>query len=181
MNSNFVGRDTLSPQDVKEIYLKTICPLDVHLMINEPKKQIKNFIMSGALFVTVHYEAFKNKKTLIRTLKRIRKLKALSGLAINPQTEVIEIMPYLSYCDLVLVMSVEPGFSGQKFMESACLKVKKLKQIKDDYGGNYYIEVDGGINPDISNRLKIYGADIVVSGGYVYNSENRHNAIDELR
>ena len=181
MSSNFVEKDTLKPKDVYEIYLKTLCPLDVHLMVNEPYKEIEKYYKAGAQIITVHYEAFKNKDKLIKTLKKIRSKKILSGLAINPDTDVTEIMSYLAYADLVLVMAVYPGQSGQKFMESTMIKVKKLKQIKDDYGANYYIEVDGGVTPEISKRLKVYGADIVVSGSYVYNAENRTKAIDDLR
>lgn len=181
MNNNFVGRDTIDEKDVKDIYLNTMLPLDVHLMVNEPKNLITKYIKAGAQVVTVHYEAFANKKDLIATLKKIRGNKALSGIAIKPYTEVMEIMPYLAYCDIVLVMSVEPGKSGQRFMESAYLKVKKLKQIRDDYGARYLIEVDGGIFPEVSRKLKSYGADIIVSGSYVYNSDDYARAIDELK
>lgn len=182
MASNFVGRETLNANDVNQIYLKTLLPLDVHLMVNEPSySYVKDFINAGAQIVTIHFEAFKNKNKLIHALKKIRATKALSGLAINPNTEVSEILPYLSYADVVLVMGVYPGKSGQKFYESTCLKVKKLKQIREDYGANYLIEVDGGITPEISKRLKVYGADIVVSGSYVYGAEDRALAIDNLR
>ena len=181
MNSNFVGKDTITEKDVADIFANTLLPLDVHLMVNEPKKLVEKYIKAGAFIVTVHYEAFKNKKDLIATLKLIRKNKALAGISLKPYTEVMEIMPYLAYCDLVLVMSVEPGLSGQRFMENANLKVKKLKQIRDDYGANYLIEVDGGIVPEVAHRLKTNGADIVVSGSYIYNSESYADAIDDLR
>lgn len=181
MNSNFVGTNTIDEKDVKDIFLNTLLPLDVHLMVNEPKNIVKKYIDAGAQIITVHYEAFNNKKHLISTLKNIRKNKALSGIAIKPTTEVMEIMPYLAYCDLVLVMSVEPGKSGQRFMESAYLKVKKLKQIREDYGAKYFIEVDGGIFPEVSRKLKSYGADIIVSGSYIYNSDDYARAIDELK
>lgn len=181
MNSNFVGKTTINEKDVENIYASTLVPLDVHLMVNEPKKLVEKYIKAGAFIVTVHFEAFKNKKDLIATLKLIRKNKALAGLSIKPYTEVMEIMPYLAYCDLVLVMSVKPGLSWQRFMENANLKVKKLKQIRDDYGANYLIEVDGGIVPEISHKLKTNGADIVVSGSYIYNSDSYADAIDNLR
>ena len=181
MDKNFVGKTTINENDVADIYANTLLPLDVHLMVNEPKRLIEKYIKAGAFIVTVHYEAFKNKKDLVGTLKLIRKNKALAGISINPNTEVMEIMPYLAYCDLVLVMSVQPGLSGQRFMESANLKVRKLKQIREDYGAKYLIEVDGGITPEISKRLKTNGADIVVSGSYVYGAESRADAIDALR
>jgi len=90
-------------------------------------------------------------------------------------------MPYIAYADLVLVMSMYPGKSGQEFMESTCIMVKQLRQIREDYGARFKIEVDGGIIPEVSKRLKVAGADIVVSGSYIYNAENRERAIDELR
>ena len=181
MSSNFVCRDTINYKDVKELYLNTICPLDVHLMVDEPYKQIDKYIKAGAQIISVHYEAFKDKKTLIKALNKIRKHNLLSGLAINPDTDVVEIMPYLAYSDLVLVMGVNAGASGQKYIEATNLKVKKLKQIRDDYGANYYIEVDGGITPDIAKKLKVYGADIVVSGKFVYFADDKVEAINSLK
>lgn len=181
MCDNFVGKNTINESDVANIHACTLVPLDVHLMVNEPKKLVKKYIKAGAFIVTVHYEAFKNKKDLIKTLKLINKHKALAGISFNPDTEVMEIMPYLAYADLVLVMSVKPGLSGQRFMESANLKVRKLKQIRDDYGARFFIEVDGGITPEIAYTLKTNGADIVVSGAYVYNSQSYADAIDSLR
>jgi len=181
MNKNFVCKDTINESDVRKIYLKTLLPLDVHLMVNEPFKEVKKYVNAGAFIVTVHFEAFKNKKHFVKCLKLIRKLGALAGVAINPETDVCEIMEYLSYADLVLLMSVKPGKSGQVFMESTYVKLKKLKQIKENYGANFEIEVDGGVNPEIARNLKIYGADIVVSGSYVYLSDDLQMAIDNLR
>lgn len=181
MDKNFVSRDTLNEEDIKQIYSRTLLPLDVHLMIREPSSLIKKYKNAGAHIITVHYEAFENKNKLIKCLKNIHKNKALAGISIKPKTAVSEIMPYLSYVDLVLVMSVEPGFSGQPFMENTYLKVKKLKQIREDYGANYKIEVDGGIVPEISKKLYVQGADIVVSGSYIYNSQDKFTAIQELK
>ncbi len=181
MSKNFVTRDTINYDTIKQIYLKTLLPLDVHLMVKEPLHLVEKYINAGAQIVTVHYEAFKNKNDLIKCLKLINKKNAIAGVAINPNTEVSEVMPYIAYADLVLVMSVVPGQSGQRFKESTYTKVKKLKQIRDDYGARFKIEVDGGIVPEISKRLRTLGADIVVSGSYVYCAEDRARAIDELR
>lgn len=181
MSKNFVGKDTINDKTVEHIYLKTLLPLDVHLMVAEPTNIVLNYIKAGAQIVTVHYEAFKNKNNLIKCLKLISKNGAIAGLALNPNTEVVEIMPYLAYVDLVLVMSVEPGLSGQRFKEKTYVKLKKLKQIREDYGARFKIEVDGGIVPEISKRLKTLGADIIVSGSYVYKAEDRAKAIDELK
>lgn len=181
MNKNFVSRDTIDYGIVKQIYLKTLLPLDVHLMVNEPYRLVDKYIDAGAQIVTVHFEAFKNDKTLVKCLKKISAKNAIAGLAINPNTEIAEIMPYLAYVDLVLVMGVVAGQSGQLFKESTYIKVKKLKQIRDDYGARFKIEVDGGVVPEVSKRLKTLGADIVVSGSFVYKSEDRATAIDELK
>ncbi len=181
MQKNFVNKNSLTPEVVKELYLNTLLPLDVHIMAMEPQKLVDEYIKAGAQIVTVHYEAFKDKNKLIKTLNNIRKNKALSGISIKPETEVIEIMPYLAYADLVLVMSVNPGKSGQMFMEKTHLKVKKLKQIREDYGANFLIEVDGGITPEISKKLKTNGADIVVSGSYIYGSDDYKSSIDSLK
>ncbi|MDY2696094.1 MAG: ribulose-phosphate 3-epimerase [Eubacteriales bacterium] len=181
MSKNFVSRDTINYETVRQIYLKTLLPLDVHLMVNEPLNLVEKYINAGAQIVTVHYEAFKNKNNLIKCLKLISKKGVIAGVAINPGTEVCEVMPYIAYADLVLVMSVVPGLSGQRFKESTYVKVKKLKQIREDYGARFKIEVDGGIVPEVSKRLKTLGADIIVSGSYVYNSEDRERAIQELK
>lgn len=181
MSKDFVGHDTIDAGVVKSIYGRTLLPLDVHLMISEPLKKVKKYISAGAQIVTVHYEAFKNKKDLEKCLKLINSCGAMAGIAINPDTEVVEAMPYFAYADLVLVMGVVPGLSGQRFKESTYVKVKKLKQIKDDYGARFKIEVDGGITPDVSKKLKILGTDIIVSGSYVYKAEDRIRAVDELR
>ena len=106
---------------------------------------------------------------------------ALSGLSIKPNTEIGEIVSIIGYCDFVLIMSVEPGKSGQKFIEKTYGKVSEINKIKIDYGIRLKIEVDGGINPEISHRLKMLGANVIVSGSYVFSSENRQVAISSLR
>ena len=118
---------------------------------------------------------------MIKDLKRIRKMGALSGLSLKPATDVNEIFPYLSYCDLVLVMSVEPGKSGQMFLASAYRKVEALNEIRKTYNSNFKIEVDGGVKPEIASNLKMLGADIVVSGNYVYKSLSLVDAINSLK
>lgn len=181
MSKNFVGRDTIDHNAVRQIYLKTLLPLDVHLMVAEPLGLVEKYVKAGAQIVTVHFEAFKNDKTLIKCLQRISQLNAMAGIAINPDTDIAEILPYLAYVDLVLVMGVVAGQSGQLFKESTYVKVKKLKQIRDDYGARFKIEVDGGVVPEVAKRLKTLGADIVVSGSFVYNAEDRALAIDQLK
>lgn len=176
MNSNFVQKTNFDENFVAKINANTAMMLDVHLMVNEP--DVLKYIEAGANIVTVHYEAFENKNKLKNALKLIREHKALAGLSIKPNTPVEEIASFLDYVDLVLVMSVVPGSSGQKFMEETYNKVLLLK----DYIGKrpIQIEVDGGIVPEIAKNLKKCGADILVSGSYVYSSKDRVLAIKEL-
>lgn len=181
MDGAFVKSKTYSYVALKNIKSNTLLPLDVHLMIEKPSKYIDKFIKAGANVLTVHYEAYKNKKKLIKDLKYIHSKGILSGLSIKPHTEVTEILELLAYCDLVLVMSVEPGKSGQKFMEITYGKVSALKRIKEDNNAHFKIEVDGGVNPQIAQKLKQLGADVVVSGNYVFQSENTEQAIKLLK
>ena len=181
MDGKFVENKTFSYDVLRIIKERTLLPLDVHLMVENPTKLIKNFIQSGANIITVHYEAYKSKNKLIKDLKQIRKWGLLSGLSIKPNTEVTEIVSLLGYCDFVLVMSVEPGKSGQKFIEHTYSKISELNKIKKDYCARLKIEVDGGINPEISHKLKNLGADVIVSGSYVYLSDDRQMAISNLR
>lgn len=181
MDGKFVESKTFSYDVLKIIKEKTLLPLDVHLMIESPSKFIKKYFQSGANIITVHFEAYKDKKKLIKDLKKIRKLGALSGLSIKPKTAVEEILTYIVYCDIILIMSVEPGKSGQKFIEQTYSKVIELNKIKKDFNIKLKIEIDGGINPSVSKKLKEFGADILVSGSYVYNSKNRLLAINDLR
>lgn len=181
MDGKFVENKTYSYVGVASINEKTLIALDVHLMVSEPSKDIDKYLQAGANILTVHYEAYVDKKKLINDLKKIRQSHTLSGLSIKPQTPVSEILPYLSYTDVVLVMSVEPGKSGQKFLDETYQKVAQLNKIRSDYNVNFKIEVDGGVNPSVSERLKQCGADILVSGSYVYNSEDKIAAISSLR
>ncbi len=181
MDGKFVANKTYSYVALKDIKSNTLLPIDAHLMIEKPTKYIDKFIKAGANIITVHYESYKSKKQLIRDLQYIHNCGRLSGLSIKPLTNITEILDILAYCDLVLVMSVEPGKSGQKFLESAYSKVSVLKKVKDDSNAHFKIEVDGGVNPEIAQKLKHLGADIVVSGNYVFQSENRESAIEALR
>ncbi len=181
MDGKFVESVTYSYDELKKIKERVLLPLDVHLMLINPTKVIKSYIKSGANIVTVHYEAYKNKKQIISDLKMIKKLGALAGLSIKPNTQICEITLFLSYCDVVLIMSVEPGKSGQTFIDNTYQKVLELNKIKKDYNILLKIEVDGGINPKISCKLKELGADIVVSGSYVFNSQNKLDAIKSLK
>ncbi len=181
MDGQFVEKTTFDYVALKLLKERTLLPLDVHLMVKEPSRVIQKYIDAGANVITIHYEAYKDKKKLENDLKKIRKSNALCGLSIKPKTSVYEILQFLSYVDIVLLMSVEPGKSGQKFFNETYSKLIELDKIREDYSSHFKIEVDGGVNPTISKKLKRLGADIVVSGSYVYNSQNREEAILSLK
>ena len=151
---------------------------DVHLMINEPIRYIADFKQSGADLITVHVEACEDPE---KTLKAIRESGMKTGISVKPATPVSEIRELLPLCDLVLVMSVEPGFGGQKFMPIAIDKISELASLRKELGLSYEIEVDGGINEETGKACVNAGADILVAGSSVFKSADRKEAIDLLR
>ncbi|MCR5706190.1 MAG: ribulose-phosphate 3-epimerase [Acholeplasmatales bacterium] len=178
MDGDFVPNLTFGPKFVKDF--RGYCPqniFDVHLMISNPLKYIKNFAEAGSDIITFHVES---KSPVQETIKEIKSYGKLAGLSIKPKTEVSAIKDYLADLDLVLVMSVEPGFGGQKFMPNAVDKIKELYDLRKKNGYNYLIEVDGGVNDETVKLCKDAGIDIVVAGSYVMNAENRKERIDNL-
>lgn len=150
---------------------------DTHLMIVEPERYIDAFANAGADLITFHIEATKDSKHVI-DLIHSKGLKA--GISLRPKTNVEELVPYLQMVELVLVMSVEPGFGGQAFDDSAVEKIKWLKEQKEKYGYTYEIEVDGGINGETSKIVRDAGAEVLVSGSYIFKAKNRKEAILSL-
>lgn len=171
----------LNYNDFKEINSRTTLPLDVHLMVRNPAKYISKYIKSGANIISIHIENFTEEYNFIQLLTQIKKSKVLCGIALDLNTDISKVEPFLPYCDLVLLMSVNIGASGQKFNESVMKKIKFLKEIKREKDYNFLIEVDGGINPENSAKLIRAGADILVSGSYVFNENGSHNAIMSLK
>jgi|SRR3989338_5243953 len=172
MDGIFVPNTTIDSEFVKTI--KTKIPLDVHLMVKEPSEQyIKEFIDAGAYSVTVHQEACKN---LDKTLGFIKKNKAKCAVAINPGTPLIKIKTYLGIVDMVLIMTVEPGKAGQKFMPEPISKVRELRGIMPEMD----IEVDGGINSDTAKLCVDAGANVFVSGSSIFGKKDRAGAIKDL-
>lgn len=151
---------------------------DVHLMISEPIRYLDEFKKAGADLITVHVEACEDPE---KTLRAIRELGLKSGISIKPGTPVSEIRALLPLCDLILVMSVEPGFGGQKFMPIAIDKISELNALRKELALSYEIEVDGGINEETGKACTIAGADILVAGSSVFKSDDRRAAIDALR
>jgi len=153
-------------------------PLDFHLMIEKPERYLENFRDAGADILTVHYEACPH---LHRTIQLIKELGMQAGVALNPHTPVellSEILPDLS---LVLIMSVNPGFGGQKFIENSYRKIYKLNYMREELGADFKIEVDGGVNNTNARSLVENGADILVAGSFVFNSSDPHATIAALR
>tara|TARA_B100000123_G_scaffold270730_1_gene249127 strand:- start:1532 stop:2191 length:660 start_codon:yes stop_codon:yes gene_type:complete len=171
MDGHFVPNLTIGPPVIKSLRKYTKLPFDVHLMISPVHKYIKNFAEAGSDIITIHPEATKN---LEKSIKEIKKFKKKVGLSLNPNTNISKIKKYLNKIDLVLVMSVYPGFGGQKFIKEVLKKIKKLKTLKIKNNFNYKIEVDGGINFSNSKSVINSGADILVSGTTIF-KENKGN------
>jgi len=161
----------------KAIHKHSKKPLDVHLMIVEPEKYVQAFRDAGAEYITVHYEACPH---LHRNLQQIKLVGAKAGVALNPHTPVSVLKDIISDIDLVLVMSVNPGFGGQKFIENTYNKIKELKEMIVTAGSNTLIEVDGGVNAQNAGPLREAGADILVAGSSVFKATDPKQAISEL-
>lgn len=181
MNENFVQKNTYDYNLVKNINRNSAIMLDVHLMVNEPLNDVPKYIEAGANILTVHYEAFENKEDLVNVLKYIQENHTLAGISLKPETPFKDVRSFVFNCDVVLVMGVEPGASGQKLMDSVYDKVKEIYEFRQSNNLNFKIEFDGGVNPETAKKLIECGVDILVSGTYVYNSKNRALAVDELR
>ncbi len=180
MDGHFVPNLTIGPPVIKSLRKCTKIPFDVHLMISPVHKYIEAFSNAGADIITIHPEATRN---LSSSINLIRKLKKKVGISLNPDTEIDIIKKYLSEIDLVLVMSVYPGFGGQKFIDKILPKIEKLNKIKKDKDLSFDIEVDGGINFSNSKLVIKAGANILVSGTTVFkeNDGNIKKNIETLK
>ena len=178
MDGAFVPPITFGDNMVK--LAKKTCGLflDVHLMINNPSLHVESFIKAGANRVIFHYEAHKDISGL---LNKITGLGAKAGISINPQTSIDPILPYLSLCDLVLIMTVNPGWGGQAFIETTVPKIKQLKSEIIKQNLKTLIEVDGGINENTGKICYEAGADVLVAGSYIFGNSNRAEAINSLK
>jgi len=173
MDGHFVPNITIGPKVVAAIKKHTTLPLDVHLMISEPDKYAKNFIDAGADILTFHIEVIPEPAGLI---EEIKKMGARPGIVLNPPTQLKTIEGALSLLDFCLVMSVNPGFAGQSFIDSALDKIKELRSKFDKD-----IQVDGGINEETGKLAVAAGANVLVAGSYIFGSDNPKEAIDKLK
>ena len=178
MDGVFVPNITFG-SPVLEIFKKfSKKPLDIHLMIVEPENFIDKFSNYRPQTLTIHIEATKNLKS---SLNKIKKLNIKAGLAINPDTPVLDLEPYLDEIDMVCLMGVFPGFSGQKFIKSTTQRLKELRKLIDKNKSNTLIQIDGGVDLSNIKELVSAGADILVSGSCIFSSENPNSMIDSLK
>lgn len=175
MDGHFVPNITIGIPVIASVRKITKLPLDVHLMIENPEKYVKAFVEAGADILTFHYECGSD---IQKTIDLIKSFGIKTGLSIKPQTPPENILPYLKDLDLVLVMTVEPGFGGQKFMKECA---EKIPVIKNNAPNNLIIQVDGGINAETARICTSYGANSLVAGSYIYKSCDIQAAIKSLR
>ena len=169
MDGHFVPNLTMGPPVIKALRKYTKLPFDVHLMISPVHKFIKDYADAGADIITIHPEATDNLKNSINYIKKLNKK---VGISLNPKTKIDLVLDFLDQIDLILIMSVYPGFGGQKFMPEVLNKVKELKNIKDKKKLNFSIEIDGGIDFDNSKLAIEAGANILVSGTTIFKNNN---------
>ena len=180
MDGRFVPNITIGPMIVKAIRPLTDKPLDVHLMIVEPEKYVEDFANAGADIISVHAE-HNASPHLHRTLCQIREMGKKSGVVLNPSTSLDIIEYVLDVCDLILIMSVNPGFGGQSFIPEVVPKIRKLRQMCDERGLDPWIEVDGGLKGHNTWQVLEAGANAIVAGSAVFKAEDYAEAIDGIR
>jgi ribulose-phosphate 3-epimerase len=178
MDGHFVPNITVGLPIVRAVKRATRLPIDTHLMITEPGRYCEQFVEAGASMVSVHVEIDPH---LNRTLMAIKNKGALAGVAINPATPLITLEEALAFADYVLLMSVNPGFGGQKFIPTSLDKVRRLRRMIDERGLNTRIEIDGGIDRHNIAEIAAAGAEIIVAGSAVFNESDPAQAVRELR
>lgn len=180
MDGHFVPNISIGIPVVKSLRKVTDLTLDVHLMITEPIRYVKAFCEAGADLVTVHLEADTPEK-IHETLSLIRSMGVKAGISVKPGTPAEALEPFLKEVDLILVMTVEPGFGGQKFLDNQMSKVRRLRDEITRRGLKTRIQVDGGVSPKTAHIVAEAGADVLVAGSAVYGAENPAQAIDDIR
>ncbi|MCC5888969.1 MAG: ribulose-phosphate 3-epimerase [Alkalibacterium sp.] len=178
MDGHFVPNLSFGAPIVKSIRPHTALTLDCHLMVENPENYVKDFADAGADIISFHIESTAHAH---RTIQMIRSHEMKAGIVINPATPVSAISEVLGLVDLVLVMTVNPGFGGQSFISETVSKIKELNTLKDDNGWNYEIEVDGGINDETAKVCLEAGATVLVAGSYVYGASNAGEQISKLK
>ncbi|MFK8242640.1 MULTISPECIES: ribulose-phosphate 3-epimerase [unclassified Facklamia] len=178
MDGNFVQNISFGPMVYQWLRPHTELVFDVHMMVQQPERYIESVAQAGADIISVHVEATNH---LYRVIQQIHQLGKRAGVVINPGTSVAQLEAVLSEVELVLVMTVNPGFGGQTFIESTVEKIAQLAAIRKEKGYQFEIEVDGGINHETGKRCVAAGADVLVAGSYLFNADNRLQAMQALR
>ena len=178
MDNKFVPNQTFSFDRAKEIITNSVMPIDAHLMISDPDLMAPKYAAAGAASVTVHIEAVKN---LSKTINEIRINGAKVGVALKPKTQLADVLPYLPDLDLLLIMTVEPGFGGQKFMMDQVSKISQAKKELDQLNLKILLQVDGGVSKETIQIARNAGANCFVAGNAVFKSENPNQILQELR
>jgi ribulose-phosphate 3-epimerase len=178
MDGHFVPNITLGPMVVKAVRRATSLPLDVHLMVEVPDRYLADFCAAGADGLTVHVETCPH---LHRTVQQIKELGCWAGVTLNPSTPVTSLEEILPYVDLVLVMTVNPGFGGQSFIEGMLTKIRRVRAMLDGIGSEADVEVDGGIDSETAPRVVEAGANVLVAGSAVFAAGGIASAIARLR
>jgi ribulose-phosphate 3-epimerase len=178
MDGHFVPNITMGPHIVKAVRQVTALPLDVHLMIEAPERYLADFCQAGANILTVHVETCPH---LHRTIQQIKELGCRAGVTLNPATPVTSLEEIVPYVDLVLVMTVNPGFGGQSFIEGTLSKIERVRAMLDARNPQAELEVDGGIGPDTAARVVRAGARVLVAGTAIFRQDDVADAIERLR
>lgn len=178
MDGHFVPNITIGPLIVEAIRPVTTLPLDVHLMIENPDSYIEAFAKAGSDYITVHVEACRH---LHRTIQLIKSYGIKAGVVLNPATPVETIQHIISEVDMVLLMSVNPGFGGQKFIPEVLKKIRAVKEMIDEKNLDVEIEIDGGVNAETARLCVEAGATVLVAGSAIYNEKDRAKAISSIR
>lgn len=178
MDGHFVPNLTFGPCVIKDLQNVSKVPLDVHLMVQNPSKFVEYFLPIKPKFITFHLEAESHP---VRLCEHLRQNGVGAGVVLNPHTPVSQLMHLTEFVDIVLLMSVNPGFSGQKFLPLVIDKVKELREIIDKKGAKTFIEVDGGVNGLNAGKLDEAGADILVAGSYIFGAKDYKAAISSLK
>ena len=178
MDGHFVPNITIGPVLVKSIRKITNLFFDCHLMIEKPEDYVEQFAKAGADLITIHAESSLNVKP---TIKKIKDVGCKVGISINPETPIDLIKDVIGEVDLVLVMSVHPGFSGQSFIKDVIPKIKKAKELINKTKRKVYLQVDGGINKENAGIIKENGADVLVAASFIFKSDNYKDAIKQLK
>ena len=178
MDGHFVPNITFGPMLVGAVRRVTKLPVDVHLMIKNPDKYLENFVSAGADYISVHFEEVVH---LNRTVNKIKELGCKAGVVINPSTPVESVQDIAEYIDLLLIMTVNPGYGGQSFIPNSLRRIKEAVKLREELKAKFLIEVDGGISTETIVAARDAGAQVFVTGSSVFKSDNISAAVTELK